>query len=322
MTTVSVVMPTYNRLQGLQRVLQAFEKQTFSANDFEVIVVSDGSTDGTNDYLKAYRPSFPFVPVVQENQGPAGARNNGIDRASGDYILFVDDDVLPHPDLICEHMRYHHLHENSVVIGPMLKPDDFDMKPWVSWEQAMLVKQYNAMAEGQWAPTARQFFTGNASLLRSVLIDAGGFDTSFKRAEDLELAYRLADRGLNFLFNPDAVGFHYAERSLESWLKIPYAYGCNDVKFALEKNQDWLLPTIYREYRTRNFFIRTLCKLCLDHKVLTNLTIDLLKWVAAISHKLNLKLVTRVAYSGIFNLRFYQGVADELGGREKFFCQV
>ncbi|MCZ7672777.1 MAG: glycosyltransferase family 2 protein [Chloroflexi bacterium] len=180
MTVISVVMPTYNRLPRLQRVLKAFEKQTFSTANFEVIVVSDGSLDGTNDYLNSFRPSFPFVLIIQENQGPAAARNKGIDKASGDYILFVDDDVVPQPNLIYEHMRFHEMHENSVVVGPMLTPADFDMQPWVSWEQAMLVKQYAAMAEGQWAPTARQFFTGNASLLRSTLIDAGGLILPFK----------------------------------------------------------------------------------------------------------------------------------------------
>ncbi|MCZ7672778.1 MAG: hypothetical protein M5U34_39505 [Chloroflexi bacterium] len=51
------------------------------------------------------------------------------------------------------------------------------------------------------------------------------------------------------MFNAEAVGFHYAERSFDSWLKIPYAYGRNDVRFTLEKNQDWLLPTIYREFK-------------------------------------------------------------------------
>ncbi len=322
MTVISVVMPTYNRLPRLQRVLKAFEKQTFSTANFEVIVVSDGSLDGTNDYLNSFRPSFPFVLIIQENQGPAAARNKGIDKASGDYILFVDDDVVPQPNLIYEHMRFHEMHENSVVVGPMLTPADFDMQPWVSWEQAMLVKQYAAMAEGQWAPTARQFFTGNASLLRSTLIDAGGFDTAFQRAEDLELAYRLADRGLNFLFNAEAVGFHYAERSFDSWLKIPYAYGRNDVRFTLEKNQDWLLPTIYREFKSRNYFIRALCRLCLDHPVRTHTSIDFLVRLAAIGHRLNLQLAPRMAYSGIFNLRFYQGVVDGVGGRENFYSQV
>ena len=57
----------------------------------------------------------------------------------------------------------------------------------------------------------------------------GGFDASFRRAEDVELAYRLAKQGLRFLFNPKAIGYHVAERSFNSWIAIPYAYGRNYV---------------------------------------------------------------------------------------------
>jgi GT2 family glycosyltransferase len=216
-------------------------------------------------------------------------------------------------------MRYHQMYENTVVIGPMLTPNDFDMFPWVRWEQSMLMKQYDALAVGEMESSARQFYTGNASLMRTALISAGGFDTTFQRAEDVELAYRLADMGLNFEFNPDAIGYHYAERSFSSWLQIPYAYGRNDVIFAQQKKQDWLLPTIFREYKGRNFIVRAITSLCLDHKLTTDLTVSLLTQMASIGHAIGQQSVPRMAYSGIFNLKYYQGVADELGGRDKFY---
>jgi GT2 family glycosyltransferase len=319
MKTVSVVIPTYNRLNRLQRVLKAFEEQTYPAKDFEVVVVSDGSTDGTNEYLQSFRPAFSFLPVVQENQGPAAARNRGVEMATGNYVLFVDDDVIPEKNLIHEHMRYHEMHKDSVVIGPMVTPDDFDMLPWVLWEQSMLEKQYRAMEQGDWLPTARQFYTGNASLLRSYLIDSGGFDPTILRAEDVELAYRLANMGLGFVFNSDAVGFHYAERGFNSWLQIPYSYGRNDIMFAREKQQTWLLPAIFSEHQGRNLFVKSLCALCLDHQLLTNLSIRSLTLIAKAADVVKAAFVPRKAYSGIFNLRYYQGVADELGGRKQFY---
>ena len=85
------------------------------------------------------------------------------------------------------------LGQTTVVMGPMLTPNDFAMPAWVAWEQAMLMKQYDDMNAGNWQPTARQFYTGNTSLARQHLIQTGGFDTSFRRGEDVELAYRLAD---------------------------------------------------------------------------------------------------------------------------------
>jgi len=313
----SIVLPTYNRLDRLTRVLSAFEKQTVAPSDFEIIVVSDGATDGTNEFLRALKTPLCVTPIFQTNQGVAVARNTGIAHARGELVLFVDDDVVPAPNLVAQHLATHAQYgERIVALGPMLTPRDFAMMPWVRWEQAMLQKQYDAMARGDWSPTARQFYTGNTSLRRQHLVDAGGFDPKFRRAEDVELAYRLAERGLKFVFNAEAIGWHYAERSFASWLQIPYVYGRNDVIFTREKNQTWLVPTICYEFRGRHPFIRALTRACLDHKNRTAFAIESLKRAAQIG------ALSRMAYSGIFNLRHYQGVADELGGRDKFFARV
>ena len=327
MTRVSVIVPTYNRLDRLKRVLDGFEKQTYSLANFEMVVVSDGSSDGTDDYLRTLQTPLRLTPVFQPNQGVAVARNQGLQRATSELILFVDDDVVPTPQLIEEHLRYHDAHGPShdlVVMGPMLTPapEDFKMAPWVQWEQAMLMKQYDDMIAGRWEPTARQFYTGNTSLARHHVVEAGGFDPNFRRAEDVELAYRLADRGLRFLFNPDAIGYHYAERSFASWIAIPYTYGRNDVLFTQNKGQNWLLPTIFYEFHGRNPLIRLLTRSCLDRKLLSYLAIRAFKHAATVGNLVGIGQVPRMAYSAIFNLRHYQGIADELGGREKFFNEV
>lgn len=117
-------------------------------------------------------------------------------------MLFLDDDVVPAPDLINEHLRWHAEHPNRVVLGTMITPPDVRLLPWVAWEQAMLEKQYRAMTSGIWPATARQFYTGNTSLSRQLILDVGGFDERFRRAEDIELAYRLAKLGVEFVFAP------------------------------------------------------------------------------------------------------------------------
>ena len=75
-------------------------------------------------------------------------------------------------------------------------------------EVAELEKQYNAVRAGRWTANARQFYTGNASMSRVLFIRSGGFDESFRRAEDVELAYRLEKEGVQFEMNLDAIGFH------------------------------------------------------------------------------------------------------------------
>jgi GT2 family glycosyltransferase len=293
------------------------------ANQFEVIVVSDGSTDGTNDFLKTVSTRLQLKPLFQANSGVASARNNGLRQASGQLILFLDDDVVPDPQLVAEHLRLHNSQRSDVVVlGPMLTPNDFSLAPWVRWEQAMLAKQYHAMLRGAFQPTARQFYTGNTSLAREHLLNAGGFDEHFRRAEDVELAYRLARSGLRFIFNAQAIGYHYAERSFRSWIDIPYVYGRNDVIFSRDKQQDWLLPVIAKEFHTRNWLIKLLINLCLDQDTLSKAAIIYLNLISNLGEFLRIERLVQSALSGIFNLRYYQGVSHELGGRAQFFTQV
>ncbi|MEZ4681174.1 MAG: glycosyltransferase family A protein [Caldilineaceae bacterium] len=166
MPDVSVVLPTYNRQAQLQQVLVGLEQQSYPLTDFEVIVVSDGSTDGTNEYLQTFAKETPLdlTVVIQTNQGPAAARNNGVQAAKGELVLFIDDDVVPVPQLIEAHMATHQRYPGEVVVmGPMLTPTEFDMKPWVRWEQAMLDKQYATITADAGKTDARRFYTGNAS---------------------------------------------------------------------------------------------------------------------------------------------------------------
>lgn len=320
MPILSVVLPTYNRLPQLLKVLAGLEVQSEPLSTFEVIVVSDGSTDGTDEFLRTYSTPLQLRLFCQTNGGAAAARNLGITMARGEIVLFLDDDVVPAPQLIAEHLATHRRHNgNVVVLGPMLTPQDFVFKPWVRWEQAMLYKQYADMTVGRWQPTARQFYTGNASLARRYLTAVGGFDTTFRRAEDVELAYRLANQGVTFSFNPQAVGYHYADRSFASWLQTPYHYGRNDVIFARDRNQPWLLSTVLEEFHQRHFFIKALTRLCLSRQRVSAAVIRGLQYMAAVSHAAGIARLSDHAYSGIFNLCYYQGMADELQGRQPFF---
>jgi len=154
------------------------------------------------------------------------------------------------------------------------------------------------------------------------VLEAGGFDPAFRRAEDVELAYRLADRGLRFVFNPEATAYHYAERSFEAWLGIAYAYGRNDVIFSRAKGQDWLLPTVLFEYWGRHRLVRWLTRLCLGRDALSRVAITALKALAMLGDRIGVEALPRYSFSGIFNLRYYQGMADELGGEDAFWREA
>jgi GT2 family glycosyltransferase len=312
-TYFSVVIPTYNRLGRLRHVIAALEQQAYPTDAYEVIVVSDGSTDGTDAYLEALHSTMRLRWFPQANRGPAAARNAGIQKASGEFIVFIDDDVVPGPQLLGEHARSHHeAAQDVVVLGPLLTPEGFEMAPWVRWEQEMLMKQYSAMLRGDWTATARQFYTGNASLRRSHILAAGGFDEGFRRAEDVELAYRLANMGLDFVFNLQAAGMHFAERSFRAWLDMAYTYGRNDVIFARDRNQKWLLSSVRQEFWDRHFLIRWLVRVCRGRSRTTWIASRALKLAADAATLLRASDMERLAYSGLFNLQYYTGLFNEL----------
>jgi glycosyltransferase involved in cell wall biosynthesis len=309
----SVVVPTYNRVGRLRHVITALEQQAYPSDAYEVIVISDGSTDGTDTYLESIRSTMRLRWFPQANGGPAAARNTGIQKADGEFIVFIDDDVVPEPQLLGEHARSHREAEQDVVVlGPLLSPEGFEMAPWVRWEQEMLMKQYRALLRGDWAATARQFYTGNASLRRSHILAAGGFDESFRRAEDVELAYRLTENGLDFVFNIQAAGMHFAERSFRAWLDAAYTYGRNDVIFTRDRNQKWLLPKIRREFEERHILIRLLVQACSGRPRLTQIATPMLKLTADAATLLRAGGMERQAYSALFNLQYYSGLLNEL----------
>ena len=235
---LSVIVPTYNRRQRLGRVLDALGSQTVSPEIFEVVVIDDGSTDGTRDWLA--RQTFPFEvrTLSQSNAGPAVARNTGIRAARGELLVFLDDDVVPVPQWLDEHVRTHDIAPGDIVVlGPLSSLPRYD-QPWVAWEQVQVEKQYAAMERGDWEPTYRQFWTGNASVSRARVLEAGLFDAECLRGEDVELGWRLAQRGVGFRFNPRAQGFHHAERSLESFCRAHESYGRLEVELFGRTSRD------------------------------------------------------------------------------------
>ena len=93
----SVVIPTYNRQQILEKCLRALESQHFdnTIKGYEIILVDDGSTDNTREWLREHKREFPHVrSLAQDHAGPAAARNLGIKAAQGDIIIFIDSDLV------------------------------------------------------------------------------------------------------------------------------------------------------------------------------------------------------------------------------------
>jgi GT2 family glycosyltransferase len=309
----SIVIPTFNRQARLGRVLSALKEQSVAPSRFEVVVVDDGSRDGTSEWLRAQ--SFPFAlrVVRQENAGPARARNTGIEAAERPLLLFIDDDVVPSPELVGEHLRCHELEQDVVVIGPLGTLPHY-AQPWVAWEQERIDRQYRDMAEGAWAPTFRQFWTGNASVAREHVRAVGGFDNDFLRGEDVELGSRLHLRGLKFRFNPAAKSLHYAERSLESWVNAHRSYGALEVKIFGRFGDDELDDVLSKNWSRLHKVTRLVVKRCATQRA----AYDAMKWALVQALELEARaprpVLSNKLCSVLANVAYWQASAEALGG--------
>jgi glycosyltransferase involved in cell wall biosynthesis len=320
---ISVIIPTYNRAESLLRTLRALAGQTFPARDFEVIVISDGSTDETPARLaemeKAFQQSgHTLRPIQQQNAGPACARNRGIREATGELIVFVDDDVEPIKEFLAIHAARQEGQQKRVVVGP-LSPDPalrWKEPAWIAWEHAMLERQYVNFRSGAW-PTAgpNHFYSGNASVRREHLLAVGGFDETFKRQEDVELAYRLErDCGLSFQFAPDAIGIHRPMRRFASWSQVPYAYGKLDVVRAQRGDVDWEI--VQHSYHSRSRPTRFLADKAMPSPRKAAQIEKQLEIAARLLYGLHAEKPAFAVLSALFNLRYLDGVAEQLGSPE------
>jgi len=218
----SVVIPTYRRPEVLLRVLEALARQ-IDPPSFEVVVIDDGSDDGTVARLGAYHPSYAFRFATQPNSGPAAARNAGVRLARGSTILFLGDDTVPEPPLLAVHAAAHGERRPypAAVLGYTTWPADRRVSPFLEQiNEYGLQFGYSLIRDPESVPF-NFFYTSNISLPRSLLLDAGLFDTTFPHAawEDIEMAYRLTRAGMRIVYRPAAVARHYHDITFASFRK-------------------------------------------------------------------------------------------------------
>ena len=218
--SVSVVIPTFRRPETLFAVLDALALQT-DPPQFEVVVVDDGSGGETPRRLAAYRPAYPFRFFSQENGGPASARNRGVREAQGSIVLFLGDDTVPEPALLSVHGGTHaEKRPHAVaVLGYTTWPLDLKVSPFLHHiNEYGLQFGYGLIDDPESVPF-NFFYTSNVSLPRELLLEVGLFDTSFPHAawEDIEVAYRLMQRGMRMLYRPAAVARHHHDVTFASF---------------------------------------------------------------------------------------------------------
>ncbi len=224
---LSVIIPTYNRKHILGRTLSALQAQTLTG--FEVIVVDDGSTDGTPEAIETWRTNqpetlaFELKVLRQPNLKQGQARNLGLKTARGEIVLFLGDDIIPDPGFVEAHLTGHAVHNEAGDVA-IVGLTDWDVTTVNVTPFLQHVNYYGAQfGYAHLTPQAEApftcFYTSNVSLRRSAL-GTDPFDPRFGVYgwEDTELGYRLSRAGLRIIYSPEARAVHSHPMTLQSFL--------------------------------------------------------------------------------------------------------
>jgi glycosyltransferase involved in cell wall biosynthesis len=313
---VSVIIPTHNRSGSIVRLLEKLAVQTFPITKMEVIAVANSCSDNTVDVLSHFQAPYRFQFAETQGSGPAVPRNKGASLASGNVLIFLDDDVDPSPSLVEAHVRAH-TNSMKVVMGYLpltmpARPDFFRLNLRAWWEK----KFYQMRVKG-YRFTYEDLLSGNFSVSASLFRQSGGFITSFTCRDDYELGMRLLQLGAEFIFSKNAWGYHCDEvTNLIRSLKRKREEGRTDVK--LWRLHPDIQNTLQKDYTAK------------DYDFLQSKTAYfLLKWPSfsdRVSHFLESLLPVmerikmrysweRLSYK-LHTYWYYRGLLDELGTKE------
>ena len=226
----SVVIPVYNGEKTLKTCLIALENQTVSRNEYEVIVVDDGSTDSSGKLAKAGANHYFY----QENQGPAAARNLGAQKAAGDYILFTDSDCEPTEQWLEQMVRP--FKDNADIVGVKGAYLSKQKEIMARFVQIEYESRYEFMKKYEYIDFIDTYA---AAYKKDIFLQFNGFDSDFPIAmtEDTELSYRIAAAGHKMVFNPDAIVYHHHPTSFSYYMKRKYRAAYWRM-LAVKKNRD------------------------------------------------------------------------------------
>jgi serine acetyltransferase/GT2 family glycosyltransferase len=214
----SVLVAAYQRAEGLRRLLRLLETQTVPPDDFEVVVVDDGST--VPIALDDLRLPYRLTLLRQENAGPATARHRAALAARGDVLIVVDDDMQIEPGFVAGHLAMHPVGSRRAALGPVEPDPDVHTLPlFEQWNADRLHRVTLAAAAGTARLRGNNLWSGNVSFRRDDYLAVGGFDPTLRVSEDLELGLRLEESGVEITFATDAPAVHRSDHVNATWLR-------------------------------------------------------------------------------------------------------
>src|SRR5688500_2523416 len=223
---VSVIIPTYNGAKKIAGIIQALQKQTYSPSD--VIVVIDRSTDNTGAVLNSLQHGLKSLKCNEpENKGRAAVRNSGAKQATGELLIFFDDDMLPLPACVEGHVAHHTKHPGSILTGGLSEPIN---------KTSSYILKYKAYLSNKWTGELQQSSSGslnknslfitaaNFSIAKKTFNELGGFDEKLRDAEDMDFAIRAHKADIPLYFDQKVFAWHDDTISCRNFIKRQRQY--------------------------------------------------------------------------------------------------
>jgi GT2 family glycosyltransferase len=238
-SSITVVIPTYKRCQQVQRLLAALGRQQIDFGQVEVIVSIDGSEDGTRELVTNFSAPYRLHTLWQPNRGRAAACNAGIRQATGDLVILLDDDMEPFPEFLAAHRLAHLGKAQLGVIGAVPIHLDEASSATMRFVGAKFNAHLGRLAEPNHRLQLRDFYSGNFSIQRQVMLDVGLFDEAFTiyGNEDVELCVRLQEAGVKLIYSAEAAARQHYTKDFAGLARDNQAKGRTSVLLASKHPQ-------------------------------------------------------------------------------------
>lgn len=238
MIEVSIIIPIRNQKDSLLQALNSLKRQIKKRRVFEIVICDDCSTDGAGDAIKRLR--YPIFLKYIRNDPPLGRaanRNLGFQKSSGKELIFLDGDMVPADNYI--DVILSNLEPNIVKLGVPHHPKRLKFGRFEKYQYTR--GRYSEQFKERFLPS--RLFTSNSFYIsRENFQNMDGFDTGFQGwgGEDIDFGMRLEMLNIKIENIPEAVTYHYHERTIKSLAADYYDFGINSFEYLIKKHPDFL----------------------------------------------------------------------------------
>lgn len=312
----SVLIPSYNDKHNLLLCIEHLARQSYPPQHFEVVVVLDGSTDGSRVALERIATPFRLRVIQQPNRGRAAALNRAAEEAAGRLLIVTDSDVLANPEFVRSHVEAHG--QGDVVIGPIplsdRSPKNFLTEGVRRWAE----RHERSMQDRTGGFSCAEIYGANLSISKEHFDALGGYRTDLRRTEDFQLGKRIIEAGHTIVFCPGARAVHIYDKTVAAWCSDFYQDGIFHLRF-VEEFPDEIPNLKIGRYHPQSLVKRVVRPLVIGDSLAGRWLVACSQRILEFARRRGLTWRLLSAWKGVIgDALFWKGVHDELGDRSRF----